>query len=188
MSLEGEYYKIACDIRKILLRITLTKELHNMDITKLSSLADRIDAVTASLVAEEGGESGSTAAAVAAAQAADQAQLDAEVTVLDAKITALEAAAKPAPTPPAALAVDATALAAGTTGSPYTGALTATGGTAPYAWSVTSGALPDGLSMGSDGTLTGTPGTGGTFSFVVAVSDSSSPVATASSSESIVVA
>lgn len=41
---------------------------------------------------------------------------------------------------------------------PYSQTLTATGGIAPYEWSTTS-TLPDGLSLASDGTLTGTPTT-----------------------------
>ena len=49
-----------------------------------------------------------------------------------------------------------------------------TGGVGPYTWSET-GALPQGMSLSSDGRLSGTPTTAGTFSFTVTVTDSSSP-------------
>ena len=45
--------------------------------------------------------------------------------------------------------------------------LTATGGIAPYTFSVASGALPPGLSLSSAGALSGTPATGGTFVFTI---------------------
>ena len=49
----------------------------------------------------------------------------------------------------------------------------ATGGTPPYSWSVDSNsALPSGLSLSNSGVLTGTPNVSGTFSFTVAVTDS----------------
>ena len=47
----------------------------------------------------------------------------------------------PAATPPV-LAIATSSLGAETIGSSYNTSLTATGGTAPYAWSVTSGSLP----------------------------------------------
>lgn len=51
-------------------------------------------------------------------------------------------------------------------------AFSATGGLAPYKWSVVSGALPGGLTIGSDGSVSGTPTAGGDFAFTVAVADS----------------
>ncbi|MGC5013811.1 beta strand repeat-containing protein, partial [Streptosporangium sp. DT93] len=55
---------------------------------------------------------------------------------------------------------------------PYSVALTVTGGTAPYVWSITAGALPPGLSLNtSNGVLSGTPTLGGVFSFSVRVVD-----------------
>lgn len=50
--------------------------------------------------------------------------------------------------------------------------LTAKGGSAPYAWSLISGALPDGITLNSSGLLSGTPTAGGTASFVVKCTDS----------------
>ena len=49
----------------------------------------------------------------------------------------------------------------------------ATGGTAPYTYAVTSGALPAGLTLSTDGTLSGTPTAAGTFNFAVTATDSS---------------
>ncbi|GAB3385469.1 hypothetical protein GCM10027432_18220 [Lysobacter fragariae] len=62
----------------------------------------------------------------------------------------------------------------GTSGVAYSEAITASGGAAPYSFAVTAGALPAGLSLASDGTLSGTPTAGGTFNFTVTATDSSS--------------
>ena len=49
----------------------------------------------------------------------------------------------------------------------------ATGGVTPYSWSVVSGSLPTGLSLGSSsGTISGTPSASGTSNFTVRVTDS----------------
>jgi hypothetical protein len=70
------------------------------------------------------------------------------------------------------LSITSTALPAGATQSPYSQTLSANGGTAPYAWSVTTGALPDGLTLETPtGALAGTPTTAGTFAFTVTVTD-----------------
>jgi hypothetical protein len=53
--------------------------------------------------------------------------------------------------------------------------LTASGGTAPYAWSVSSGSLPTGLSLSSGGVLTGTISAFGNFTFTIRVTDAASP-------------
>ena len=58
-------------------------------------------------------------------------------------------------------------------GVAYNSALTATGGVAPYTFSITSGSLPPGLTLNtSTGAITGTPTTGGTYSFTPQVADS----------------
>ncbi|MFJ2030381.1 fibronectin type III domain-containing protein [Streptosporangium sp. NPDC087985] len=55
---------------------------------------------------------------------------------------------------------------------PYSIPLTVTGGTAPYVWSITAGSLPPGLTLNtSTGLLSGTPTSGGAFSFSVKVLD-----------------
>ena len=65
----------------------------------------------------------------------------------------------------------APSLPNGTTGIAYSQALTATAGFPPYAWSISSGALPAGLTLStSTGVISGTPTAAGTFGFTVKVS------------------
>jgi hypothetical protein len=72
----------------------------------------------------------------------------------------------------------------GTAYSPVT--LTATGGVPPYTWSITSGALPAGLTLNSaTGSISGTPTGSGTFPFTVQALDSQGDTATASLSVTI---
>ena len=61
--------------------------------------------------------------------------------------------------------------------------ITASGGTPPYAWSITNGSLPSGLLMSGGGVLSGTPTATGKPGFTVTVTDSVG--ATASSDHSI---
>jgi len=56
--------------------------------------------------------------------------------------------------------------------------LTATGGVAPYTWSITAGALPGGLTLSSGGQISGTPTISGTFNFTAQVKDSVNTTAT----------
>jgi len=64
-------------------------------------------------------------------------------------------------------------------GVAYSSALTATGGVAPYTFSITSGSLPPGLTLNtSTGAITGTPSTGGTYNFTPQVVDSQSNTVT----------
>jgi hypothetical protein len=53
----------------------------------------------------------------------------------------------------------------------YTQALAATGGTAPLTWSLSSGTLPAGLTLATNGTLAGMPTVSGLSTFTVEVSD-----------------
>ena len=56
----------------------------------------------------------------------------------------------------------------------YSDQLTVTGGTSPFTWSVSSGSLPPGVTLGaSTGLLSGTPTTAGSYAFTVKVTDSS---------------
>src|SRR5215467_6309308 len=79
-----------------------------------------------------------------------------------------------------ALAVATTSLPSGIVGSAYSSALNASGGTPPYSWVVSSGSLPAGLTLTSNGTISGTPTASAPSSFTVKVTDSSSPVQSAS--------
>nr|WP_202397516.1 putative Ig domain-containing protein [Xanthomonas sp. LMG 8993] len=63
-------------------------------------------------------------------------------------------------------------------GSAYNQVLTASGGVAPYRYSIASGTLPTGLTLANDGTLSGTPTTQGTSSFTIAVADAGNASAT----------
>lgn len=66
-------------------------------------------------------------------------------------------------------------------GVAYSSALTAGGGVSPYTFSISTGALPDGLSLNSaTGAITGTPTTAGTFSYTAKVEDSAGASATTS--------
>src|SRR5690606_32925542 len=62
-------------------------------------------------------------------------------------------------------------LADGTTGQAYAQALTASGGTAAYGYSLTAGALPPGIALAAGGALSGTPTAAGTFGFTITVTD-----------------
>ncbi|MGA2370664.1 MAG: Ig domain-containing protein [Candidatus Korobacteraceae bacterium] len=70
------------------------------------------------------------------------------------------------------LAVTSLAPPAGTIGISYSTTLAATGGVTPYTWTILSGSLPAGLSLGSAGVISGTPTTHGAAIFTVQVADS----------------
>ncbi len=61
----------------------------------------------------------------------------------------------------------------------YSHALAASGGTSPYSWSLTAGALPSGLVMNSAGVISGTPDTLQTATFTAQVSDACGKTASA---------
>src|SRR5262249_1767891 len=69
----------------------------------------------------------------------------------------------PCPTIP----VNPATLPAGTVGAAFSQTLTATGGTAPFTFTVFSGALPPGLTLSQAGVISGTPTAAGSFSFTV---------------------
>ncbi len=86
----------------------------------------------------------------------------------------------------APLEVNNASLPFGTTAAAYSQNLAATGGKTPYTWSVTSGALPAGLSLTtSSGKISGTPTTTGTSAFTVKVQDTNLTSATKSFSITI---
>jgi putative Ig domain-containing protein len=63
--------------------------------------------------------------------------------------------------------------------TPYSVFLVRKGGTGPYEWDVISGNLPPGISLSSEGQLSGTPTTTGDFSFEVRVRDTGGQSASA---------
>ena len=83
------------------------------------------------------------------------------------------------------VAISPPTLPAATVGTPYSQIVSASGGTAPYTFAITTGALPSGLVLNtSTGVLSGTPVTFGTFSFTVRATDQ----AAASSSQAYTLA
>jgi len=69
-------------------------------------------------------------------------------------------------------------LPGGTVGTKYSLALLAHGGNPPYQWAVTGGTLPPGITLASNGSMTGVPTQGGTYNFTVTVTDESENTAT----------
>jgi hypothetical protein len=78
------------------------------------------------------------------------------------------------------LAVQTTSLPDAVVGSPYSAPLAAAGGKPPYAWQLSAGTLPSGLSLNSSGSITGTPVAEGPFPVTVTVTDSAGSTASAS--------
>ncbi len=71
-------------------------------------------------------------------------------------------------------------LAGGKLNAAYSQALAASGGTPPYTWSLTDGALPGGVALNSAGVISGTPTNDGAFSFTARISDYAGLTATKS--------
>ena len=69
------------------------------------------------------------------------------------------------------IAITPTTLPNGTVTVAYAQIIMASGGTAPYTFSITSGVLPAGLTLGSNGALSGTPTTAATSNFTVTAKD-----------------
>src|SRR5664280_1510634 len=70
----------------------------------------------------------------------------------------------------------------------YDSQLMATGGTTPYTWSLTSGALPPGLSLtAATGVISGTPTTTGSYPITVQVTDSERTPVTATAAFTIMI-
>jgi hypothetical protein len=98
---------------------------------------------------------------------------------------------KPAPAAAGAgVKITTPSLPNGAVGASYNVTLSATGGTLPYTWSLLSGNLTGGLTLSSSGTIYGIPGVGtaGDYSFVVKVSDNSTPVKSDSKQYTITIA
>ncbi len=93
-------------------------------------------------------------------------------------------------TPPA-LSITTLSLLPGTVAGGYGASLQATGGVAPYVWTLTQGQLPSGLTLttqgNSIGTISGIPVLAGTSTFIVEVSDSEVVPMTKTATFSIVI-
>jgi large repetitive protein len=70
-------------------------------------------------------------------------------------------------------------LPAAQVGTSFSGSCTPTGGTGPYAYTISAGSIATGLTLNADGTVTGTPTTAGTYNFTIQVTDSSTSPQTA---------
>jgi len=73
--------------------------------------------------------------------------------------------------PPCNVTINPSSLTAGTVGAAYNQTLIATGSGPGYTFTISAGALPNGLSLASGGALTGTPTAAGTFNFTAKASD-----------------
>ena len=73
------------------------------------------------------------------------------------------------------LAITTTSLPSGIAGNAYGATVTATGGIAPYTFTVTLGSMPAGLALSTDGLISGTPSMPGTSTFTVQAQDSAIP-------------
>jgi hypothetical protein len=77
------------------------------------------------------------------------------------------------------LSVTTTTLPAGSTTAAYSQMLAAAGGQSPYTWKLSpTSILPPGLSLSSDGNITGTPTANGVYRFGVVVTDAAKAIAT----------
>ena len=76
------------------------------------------------------------------------------------------------------LNITTTVLPAGVVGTPYTFTLAAAGGAGGNGWSVTTGTLPNGLTLLPTGTINGTPTAAGTSNITIQVRDSANATAT----------
>jgi len=79
----------------------------------------------------------------------------------------------PSPTPNTAFAASGPGFHAGEVGLAYGAvALSASGGVKPYHWTVATGSLPPGISLGADGTVSGSPTASGHYAFTIQAADS----------------
>ena len=87
------------------------------------------------------------------------------------------------------LVISTSTLPGGTAGTAYGAFVSATGGLAPYAWTIVSGSLPGGLSLnGGTGAISGTPSASGSSAFTVQVTDGQVPADVATAALSIAIA
>jgi hypothetical protein len=87
------------------------------------------------------------------------------------KVNGIEVLQSTLPPPRSTLAITTSSLPTGTLALGYSSTLTASGGSTPYSWSVLSGSLPNGLTLNSAGSISGTPTVAGSFPFTMQVKD-----------------
>jgi hypothetical protein len=86
------------------------------------------------------------------------------------------------------LQISTTLLPEITAGTAYDAPVNGVGGMTPYHWSISTGSLPSGISLGSStGVFTGTTSNTGQFNFTVKLTDSSSPPQTVSQALAVTV-
>jgi large repetitive protein len=100
------------------------------------------------------------------------------VSATDSKSKATTRACSIAVTAPALSISQPAALADALLGTPYEQTLQASGGRAPYAWSVLSGSLPPGLTLAPGGVISGSASTVGTYSITIRAGDADQRAAT----------
>ena len=88
---------------------------------------------------------------------------------------------------PKPVAIRTSRLHEAVVGRPFSQALVAKYGAPPYTWTRTSGSLPPGLALGSDGTISGTATAAGSFTFTAEVADAYSPATTATATLTLTV-
>lgn len=165
--------------------------LMSLDLTALTALGPRIDAVAEKVKALESGSPTAVADAVAQTTAADQEQVAAATTDLADRMSALETAAgiSPEPVAPAALAFNPTTLPDAVIATAYSASITTTGGTAPVTIALESGTLPDGLTMDGAGAISGVPsGSATSQTFTVQATDAAGDKVSESASITVNVA
>ena len=86
-----------------------------------------------------------------------------------------------------ALSITTTSLTTGSVNVPYSASLAASGGVPPYAWTITSGSLPTGLTLSTSGLISGAPTAQQTATFTVQVSDSQTPPSTTTANLSLTI-
>lgn len=91
------------------------------------------------------------------------------IAILNASITVV----------PPQLEITTTALPSGRAGDSYSASIAVQGGTPPYSFERSFGALPPGLTLSSTGSLTGTPTQPGSFWFIITVRDNGQQTASA---------
>ncbi len=94
----------------------------------------------------------------------------------------------PTSTTTSPVVISTATLSSGTAGQIYSASLAASGGTAPYTFSLDAGAMPAGMVLTTTGSISGTPTQSGTFNITVRASDSGSPAGSATKAFAITIA